>query len=151
MVAYQPGNAANMPAAATISQTSLPSHSGPIVLMAARRPASSVPITLCSMPTPKSNPSRTKKPVHKMAMMMYQNGIIVTSIQNGRHRRVHVGLGARGRELFAGVLQHQDQVDGAQRAVQQDEGDQADPQPAGGQGRGDPVFGQHDALDDPRL
>ena len=27
------------------------------------------------MPTPKSNPSRTKNPVHKMAMMMYQNGM----------------------------------------------------------------------------
>ena len=74
-MAYQPGNAANMAAPATISQTSLPSHSGPIVLMAARRPASSVPITLCSMPTPKSNPSRMKNPVHKMAMMMYQNGM----------------------------------------------------------------------------
>ena len=29
MVAYQPGNAANMPAPATISQTSLPSHQRP--------------------------------------------------------------------------------------------------------------------------
>ena len=74
MVAYQPGNAANMAAAATISQTSLPSQSGPIVLMAARRPASSRPTTLCSMPTPKSNPSRTKNPVHRIAMMMNQNG-----------------------------------------------------------------------------
>ena len=74
MVAYQPGNAANMPAPATISQTSLPSHSGPMVLMAARRPASSVPISPCSMPTPKSNPSRMKKPVHSTAMTMYQNG-----------------------------------------------------------------------------
>src|SRR5580693_357175 len=149
MVAYQPGNAANMAAAATISQTSLPSQSGPIVLMAARRPASSVPITACSMP--KSNPSRTKNPVHKMAMMMYQNGIIVTSIQDGRYRRVRVGLGARGRELLAGVPQHQQQVDGGEHAVEQDERDQADPQPGGGQGRGDPVLGQHDALDDPRL
>ena len=64
-----------MAAPATISQTSLPSHSGPIVLIAARRPASSVPTTACSMPTPKSNPSRMKKPVHKIAMMMYQNGM----------------------------------------------------------------------------
>ena len=62
MVAYQPGNAANIAAPATISQTSLPSHSGPIVLIAARRPASSPPTALCSMPTPKSNPSRMKKP-----------------------------------------------------------------------------------------
>ena len=74
MVAYQPGNAANMPAPATISQTSLPSHSGPIVLIAARRPASPVPTTLCSMPTPKSNPSRMKNPVQKNAMTMNQNG-----------------------------------------------------------------------------
>src|SRR5580700_508911 len=118
-----------MAAPTTISQTSLPSQSGPIVLMAARRPASSVPITACSMPTPKSNPSRTKNPVHKIAMTMYQNGIIVTSIvQDGRQRRVRVGVGARGRELLAGVPQHQQQVDGGQGGVQQDEGDQADPQ-----------------------
>ena len=74
MVAYQPGKAANMAAPATISQTSLPSHSGPIVLIAARRSASSRPTTLCSMPTPKSNPSRMKNPVHKIAMTMNQNG-----------------------------------------------------------------------------
>src|SRR5271166_509021 len=143
-----------MPAPATISQTSLPSHSGPIVLMAARRPASSVPITACSMPTPKSNPSRMKKPVHNTAMTMYQNGmrlLIVTSIQDGRHRRVRVGFGARGRQLFAGVLQHQEQFYGGERAVQQDEGDQADPERGGADGRGDPVLGQHDALHDPRL
>ena len=80
MVAYQPGKAANIAAPATMSQTSLPSHSGPIVLMAARRSASSVPTTSCSMPTPKSKPSRTKKPVHKTAMTMNQNGtrLIVT-------------------------------------------------------------------------
>jgi len=71
-----------MPAPATISQTSLPSHSGPIVLIAARRPTSSRPTTLCSMPTPKSNPSSRKNPVHRTAMTMNQNGIrlpIVTS------------------------------------------------------------------------
>ena len=103
MVAYQPGNAANMAAPATISQTSLPSHSGPIVLMAARRPASSLPTTPCSMPTPKSKPSRTKKPVHRTVMTMNQNGtsFIATSILDGRDRRVRVGLGARGRELLA--------------------------------------------------
>ena len=37
MVAYQPGNAANIAAPATISQTSLPSHTGPMVLIATRR------------------------------------------------------------------------------------------------------------------
>src|SRR5580700_1465243 len=128
MVAYQPGNAAKMAAAATISQTSLPSHSGPIVLMAARRPASSAATRLCSMPTPKSNPSRMKNPVHKMVMTMNQNGMsaIVTSVLDGRYGCAGVGRIARGRELFAGVLQHQHQVDRGQHPVQQDENDQAD-------------------------
>src|ERR1035441_2177521 len=126
-----------MAAAATTSQTSLPSHSGPIVLMAARRPASSWPTTLCSMPTPKSNPSRIKKPVHRNAMTMNQNGtsVIVTSILDGRHRRVDVGTGARGRERVGGGFQHQDQVDGAERAVQQDECHQADHDPGAADGR----------------
>jgi len=103
MVAYQPGNAANMAAAATISQTSLPSQSGPIVLMAALRPASSLPTTPCSMPTPKSNPSRTKNPVHRTVMTMNQNGtsLIVSSVPDCRYGRVHVRLRTRGRELLA--------------------------------------------------
>src|SRR3954465_8672031 len=37
MVAYHPGNAANVPAAATTSQTSLPSQSGPMVAIPGRR------------------------------------------------------------------------------------------------------------------
>ncbi len=103
MVAYQPGNAANMAAPATISQTSLPSHSGPMVLMAALRSASSLPTALCSMPTPKSKPSRMKNPVHNTVMTMNQNGtrlFIVTSILDGRHGCVGVSPGARRRELF---------------------------------------------------
>src|SRR5689334_17015186 len=138
MVAYQPGNAANMAAPATISQTSLPSHSGPIVLMAARRPASSPPTGLCSMPTPKSNPSRMKKPVHRIAMTMNQNGMrlpILTSVLDSRHRRVHVGLRSRRRELFTRVAQHQQEVDGAEGAVEQDKSDQADPQPGSAERR----------------
>ncbi len=75
-MAYQAGNAANMAAAATISQTSLPSHSGPMVLMAARLLGSSRPTTPCRMPTPKSKPSSTKKPIHKMVIRMNQNGIM---------------------------------------------------------------------------
>src|ERR1700723_3017129 len=154
MVAYQPGNAANMAAAATISQTSLPSHSGPIVLMAARRPASSLPTALCSMPTPKSKPSRAKKPVHRTAMTMNQNGIrlpIVTSVLDGRDRGVRLGLGSRRREFLTRVLQHEQEIDGAERAVERDEGDDADPEPGGADGWRDAVLGQHDALHDPRL
>src|SRR5450755_66943 len=141
IVAYQPGNAANIEAPATISQTSLPSHSGPIVLMAARRPASSLPTRPCSMPTPKSNPSRTKNPVHRTVMTMNQNGtslIAVPLVLDGRHGRVHLGLGAGGRKLLAGVLQHQHQVDRRQRAVQQHEHRQADHQGGGADRRRDP-------------
>src|SRR5262249_27367365 len=138
MVAYQPGKAANMAAAATISQTSLPSHSGPIVLMAARRPASSAPTRSCSMPTPKSNPSRMKNPVQRMAMMVNQNGmrgfIAGALVLDGRDGLIGLVGGTGGRELFAGVLQHQDQVDCAEDAVEHDEPDQADPQPGSGQG-----------------
>src|SRR5581483_891291 len=72
IAAYQPGNAANIAAPATINQTSLPSHHGPIVLIATRRPVSVVPMNRCSMPTPKSNPSSTKNPTQKKATMTNQ-------------------------------------------------------------------------------
>ena len=72
IVAYHPGNAANIDAPATISQTSLPSHHGPMVLIATRRSVSVLPITRCSAPTPKSNPSSTKKPTQRTAMMTNQ-------------------------------------------------------------------------------
>src|SRR5215475_3377473 len=154
MVAYQPGKAANMDAPATISQTSLPSHSGPIVLITARRPASSLPTGMCSMPTPKSNPSRMKKPVHKNAMRMNQNGtsaLIATSILDSRHGCVFLSGGARRRELFTGVLQHQQQVHSGDHRVHQHEYGQADRDPGGRQGRRYSVFGQEDALNDPWL
>jgi hypothetical protein len=60
MVAYQAGNAAKVAPAATTSQTSLPSHTGPIVSITAWRSSSSRPIAGASMPTPKSKPSSTK-------------------------------------------------------------------------------------------
>src|ERR1700733_14961377 len=142
-----------MAAAATISQTSLPSHSGPIGLMAPRRPASSFPTRPCSMPTPKSNPSRMKKPVHRTVMMMNQNGssLIATSVLDGRTGRVGGGLGARWREPFEGVLQHQQQIYRGQPPVQQDKGREADDEHRGADRRRDPVLGEHDPLHDPRL
>ena len=45
---------------------------GPIVPIATRGPSSSRPTTPCSMPTPKSKPSSTMKPVHSTAMTMNQ-------------------------------------------------------------------------------
>ena len=72
IVAYQPGNAANVAAPATTSHTSLPSQNGPIVFSATRRSVSVRPTIVCSMPTPKSNPSSTKKPTQKITMMTNQ-------------------------------------------------------------------------------
>src|SRR5690348_600307 len=138
MVAYQPGNAANMPAPATINQTSLPSHSGPIVLIAARRSASSLPTALCSMPTPKSNPSRMKNPVHSTAMRMNQNGtscIAGPLVLDGGHGRVRICGGARGRERLFRVLQHQQQLNRGDHGVHEDEHREANRDPGGGQRR----------------
>ncbi len=64
-VAYQSGNAAKVAPPATMSHTSLPSQNGPMVLMATRRSRSVLPTIECNAPTPKSNPSSTKKPVQK--------------------------------------------------------------------------------------
>src|SRR6478609_8703300 len=71
-VAYQPGKAANIAAPATINHTSLPSQNGPIAFSAVRCSRSSRPTIVCSTPTPKSNPSRTKNPVQKKATTMNQ-------------------------------------------------------------------------------
>src|SRR5262249_39490697 len=138
MVAYQPGNAANMAAPATISQTSLPSHSGPIVLIAALRSASSLPTAACSMPTPKSNPSKMKNPVHNTAMRMNQNGtrlLMATSILDGGQGLVRLCASARGRERLLRVLEHQKQLDCGDHGVHQDERRQADRDPGGRQRR----------------
>ena len=76
--AYQTGNAAKIAAPPTISQTSLPSQTGPMVLRAVRRCGSGslAPMRASgsiSMPTPKSNPSRTKKPTNSIPMMPNHN------------------------------------------------------------------------------
>src|SRR5262245_24030619 len=140
MVAYQPGNAANIAAAATTSQTSFPSHSGPIALIAARLPASSRPTTPCRMPTPKSNPSSTKNPIHSMVIRMNQNGItpllsaspplapVSHSVLGRRDPLVLAGpgrSGGLGRQFPARVPQHEQQVHHPERQVQQHEYPQA--------------------------
>lgn len=67
-VAYQPGKAAKVAPPAVISQTSLPSQVGPIVLIITRRSLGSLPRMGYSIETPKSKPSRKKKPIHSTAM-----------------------------------------------------------------------------------
>src|SRR5262252_278300 len=160
-VAYQPGKAAKVAAPATISHTSLPSHSGPIVLITVRRPASSRPTMLCSMPTPRSNPSSTKNPVHSTVMRMNQNWASVmaaVSPQSVQHRG-HAGVRFAGRPgqgrvrlgFAARVAQHEHQEQRRQGDVDRDEDDQADDQGGGADRGGDPVLGEHEALHDPRL
>ena len=59
-MAYHAGNAANVAPPAVTSQTSLPSHTGPIDANMAPRSSSSRGRNGSSMPTPKSNPSSRK-------------------------------------------------------------------------------------------
>src|SRR5688572_6807731 len=122
MVAYQPGKAANIPAAATISHTSLPSHSGPIAPMATRRPVSLRPTTPWSMPTPKSKPSSTRNPVHSTVRTMNQNVTRVMCASVGEVEDGCLVLGGRGvgGELLAGVVEHQERVDDRQGDVDED-------------------------------
>ncbi len=72
MVAYHEGKAAKIAAPATTSHTSLPSQTGPMELTAMRCSMSFLPTNECSIPTPKSNPSRTKNPTQKMATITNQ-------------------------------------------------------------------------------
>ena len=71
-VAYMPGKAANIAPPAVSSHTSLPSHTGPMVLSTARRRGSRSPLPIraigsISMPTPKSKPSRMRNPRNNTA------------------------------------------------------------------------------------
>src|SRR3954452_7539308 len=84
MVADQPGKAAKVPAVATTSQTSLPSHTGAMVEMTARRPGSSEPTTPCSIPTPKSKPSRRRNPVQSTVRTRNQKATRVMGTFLGR-------------------------------------------------------------------
>ena len=71
-MAYHEGKAAKIAAPATTSHTSFPSQMGPIELTAMRRSTSFLPTNECSIPTPKSKPSRMKNPTQKMAMITNQ-------------------------------------------------------------------------------
>src|SRR3984957_18773356 len=134
IVAYQAGNAANMPAPATTSQTSLPSQNGPIVSSAAVRCASVFPTIVCSIPTPKSNPSSTKKPTQKNATITNQMVCSCTGrllVGECRHRfRARAWRAAvvvLAVKITTRITEHQDDVRRAQRDVDRDEHDQADP------------------------
>src|SRR3954451_12836942 len=167
MVAYHPGNAANVPAAATTSQTSLPSQSGPMVAITARRPASSRPTTPCSMPTPKSNPSRTKNPTHSTVRTRNQKATrvigepssigsrcgapaSVADFQLGRPVFGPLGRGL-GSELAAGEACHESPVDDREHAVQEDEDGQTHDDGGGAHARRGRVRCLLQALHDPRL
>src|ERR671911_1777650 len=114
-----------MPAPATISHTSLPSHSGPIVLMASRRSSSLFPTMPWSIPTPKSKPSRTRNPVHNTAMAMNQNvcmpAPLSDSVGHRGHRRLALFRWLSGGELPPRVPHHEDPFDDRQHAVEQRE------------------------------
>src|SRR5689334_23424148 len=136
MVAYQPGNAANIPAPATISHTSLPSQTGAMVPSTVSRAASVRPRTPCSMPTPKSKPSRTRKPTHTTAMTMNQNSTRDIAASVGELEDVGalpLLVGGRliltGIQLPAGIPRHEPPVEHREDGVEDDEDDQAGDDP----------------------
>src|SRR3954468_11220521 len=135
MVAYQPGKAANIPAAATTSQTSLPSHSGPIESTASWRSSSECPTKVCSIPTPKSKPSSTKNPVHSNATRTNQTTarpMSAPSVRHGAHARVgRLGHGFVGLGTPPGVADHEAPGDHREHRVQQEEGEDAGHDPRG--------------------
>ena len=99
MVEYQAGKAAKVAPPAVSSQTSLPSQVGPMVLTITRRSLSSRPRMGSSIATPKSKPSRKKKPTHSTAISRNQttfsagtavssSGIRLSSVREG-----HGGVG----------------------------------------------------------
>ena len=114
-----------------------------------------VPTTACSMPTPKSKPSRTKKPVHRTAMTMNQNGTrrhrgpsVLDRRVRGRRRRPSVRAGG---EFLAGVPQHQDRSTMPSVPYSTTKTTRLIAQPGSADRRRDAVLGEHDALHDPRL
>src|SRR5690625_3881612 len=136
-VAYHSGKAAKVAPPAGMSHTSLPSHTGPIVLSMTRRSRSSRATGRRSMPTPKSKPSRTKYPVHRTAMSKNQTvdsstlfaALSLYFLQSGQlvgegHRCVIVGicsdigdLGVRFEGPLLGVALHQHVPDHGEGAI----------------------------------
>src|SRR5690606_6609098 len=111
----------------TSSHTSLPSQTGPMVLMSTRRSRSSLAIRPTSMPTPKSKPSSTKYPTNRTAIRMNQTVVSSMAVSSVRERQRGVGVVVvrRGRIGVGQPLadEHQQQLDlhDGERAVQQGE------------------------------
>src|SRR5690606_32953316 len=128
---------------AVSSHTSLPSHTGPMVLIITRRSVSSRPSTGTSIPTPKSNPSSTRYPVQSTAMRTNQTSdsstvdpsqsTISSSVRERQRpvalaRRRGAGLGAgvdlAVRHAGRGVALHEAEPDDGEHAVQERERDE---------------------------
>src|SRR4029077_3470533 len=107
--------------------------------------------TACSMPTPKSNPSSTKKPVHSTAMTMNQNWVSDMPALLVPHRG-HRDVGGISPVRRAGqwlqvpprVAQHQEQVQEGEGHIYQYENHQADDHVRGAHRRGHTILGQHE-------
>src|SRR6266700_6308810 len=129
MEAYQSGKAAKVAPPAVSNHTSLPSQTGPIVLTIVRRSASSRPSTGSRMPTPKSNPSSTKYPDHRIAMRMNQKVarfMTISSVLEDGQRLGGAGLFGLGRGAGLDVPDRQPSRDGGEPGVEPGEHGQRD-------------------------
>src|SRR5262245_6722616 len=146
-----------MTAPPTISHTSLPSQNGPIVLIATRLSMSVCPTKRCRIPTPKSNPSSTKKPVQNTATTENQKTsrlIAAALVRQGRRPgagRLVGGLVRLKLETTACVAQHEKARHDPEHDVDAVERDQAQHDVGRAHRWRHAVFGQHEPLDDPRL
>src|SRR6266568_8526328 len=114
---------------AVSSQTSLPSQTGPMVLIMVRRSGSSFPRKGRRMPTPKSNPSSTKYPDHRIAMRMNQKVarfMTISSVLEDGQRLGGAGLFGLGRGAGLDVPDRQPSRVGGEPGVEQGEHGQRD-------------------------
>src|SRR5215213_5805534 len=133
-----------------MSQTSLPSHTGPTARMIVRRSRSSLAAKRCIVPAPRSKPSRRTYMAIINATKMNQ---IVSTIPPslgrqtfGRFQRLLIAFRPVG-----DLAHHEHDVQEAHDQVHPRETYEGEKHAAGGDERRDPLRGSEDAVGEPGL
>src|ERR671910_1693145 len=134
-----------------MSQTSFPSHTGPIARMIIRRSRSFLATKGWMAPAPRSKPSRSTYAVIMNATAMNQKVSIAPPPSLGRQalggfERLRLGLGA-----VVHLTHHEDDVQEAHDQVHPHKADKGEEHVAGGQQRRDTLFGAEEAVGEPGL
>src|SRR6185295_9518658 len=115
-----------------MSQTSLPSHTGPIDRRTAARSSRVFAMNRWRIPAPRSKPSRTTYPVRVAAIRQNQS--------------VSMSVGT-----LADPADHEEEEEGAQRRVKAHEAEQREHRVAGGDVGRRAVAGEQKSVDEPGL